>query len=442
MPRLTKRNPSYRLHRATGQAVVTLSGKDHYLGPHGSPESKAEYDRLLAVWLNNGRRLAPTAATAPVTATTARPIPPAPPAAVDDLSIVELIVAYKRHVDGYYVKNGRPTSEPNTIRQALRYMNKLYGPTAARKFSPKKLKIVRQAMIDHVITRQVKVRDPETGETRVEHKVLQRGLSRRYINKQINRIRLMFGWAVEEELLPVAVHAALERVKPLRKGKSAAREKPRVRQAPPASIEAVLAIVPPTVRAMIEVQRLCGCRPQEVVEMRGNDIDRSGSPWEYRPGRHKTEHHNDDDDPDKDRVIYLGPRAQQALQPFLAAEPWGYLFSPVRAEQARNAERKRERKSPMTPSQAKRRPKGRARAPLRDHYDVASYRRAIRRACEQAGVPVFYPNQLRHTRLTEIRKTYGLEASRVCGGHSEIGTTQIYAEQDRQLARKVMGEVG
>lgn len=51
------RIPSYRLHKATGQAVVTLSGRDHYLGRHGTPESKAAYERLLATYLASGRSL-------------------------------------------------------------------------------------------------------------------------------------------------------------------------------------------------------------------------------------------------------------------------------------------------------------------------------------------------------------------------------------------------
>ncbi len=57
-------------------------------------------------------------------------------------------------------------------------------------------------------------------------------------------------------------------------------------------------------------------------------------------------------------------------------------------------------------------------------------------------MPIWVPNQLRHSRLTEIRRLYGLEASRVCGGHREVGVTQIYAEQDQTLARQVMAEVG
>jgi hypothetical protein len=39
--------PSYRLHKATGQAVVTIAGRDHYLGSHGSPESTATYQAMV-----------------------------------------------------------------------------------------------------------------------------------------------------------------------------------------------------------------------------------------------------------------------------------------------------------------------------------------------------------------------------------------------------------
>jgi hypothetical protein len=56
VPRLTKKLPSYRRHKISGQAIVTLDGRDHYLGDFGSPASKAEYDRLIVAWLDRGRR--------------------------------------------------------------------------------------------------------------------------------------------------------------------------------------------------------------------------------------------------------------------------------------------------------------------------------------------------------------------------------------------------
>ena len=55
MPRLVHALPKYRKHRASGQAIVTLSGVDHYLGPHGTKISKRQYDRLMAEWLENDR---------------------------------------------------------------------------------------------------------------------------------------------------------------------------------------------------------------------------------------------------------------------------------------------------------------------------------------------------------------------------------------------------
>jgi len=128
------------------------------------------------------------------------------------------------------------------------------------------------------------------------------------------------------------VHQALLRVKGLKKGEIVgARETPD--QASPD--EVVLATLPhlsPIVQVMVQVQILCGCRPQDIVEMKAADIDTRGSIWEYRPARYKTDHLNEDDDPDLDRVVYLGPRAQETLETVLAANPQEFLFSPKQAK--------------------------------------------------------------------------------------------------------------
>jgi hypothetical protein len=108
--------PKYRLHKPRNRAVVTIDGRDFYLGPYGSPESKAEYDRLIGLWLANGRRL--------------------PEEDPEDLTIDEVIVAFWRHATVYYVKNGEPTSEQETVRAALKVLRRLYGPTYAKDFGP------------------------------------------------------------------------------------------------------------------------------------------------------------------------------------------------------------------------------------------------------------------------------------------------------------------
>ncbi|WP_146563706.1 hypothetical protein [Posidoniimonas corsicana] len=48
MPKLLKRPPKYRLHKSTGQAVVSIGGKVHQLGPYGSGESHERYEELMS----------------------------------------------------------------------------------------------------------------------------------------------------------------------------------------------------------------------------------------------------------------------------------------------------------------------------------------------------------------------------------------------------------
>ena len=130
MPARLPRTPKYRLHKASGLAVVTINGRDIYLGPSGSQESQAEYRRLVAEWLTNHRQTGSV------------------PRSSTDLTVNELMLAYLRHVDGYHRKNGKPTTEPANIKLALRPLQRIYGHTVAREFGPLALKAVRQAMID------------------------------------------------------------------------------------------------------------------------------------------------------------------------------------------------------------------------------------------------------------------------------------------------------
>jgi integrase len=75
-------------------------------------------------------------------------------------------------------------------------------------------------------------------------------------------------------------------------------------------------------------------------------------------------------------------------------------------------------------------------------YTVATYRRAVARACEIAGVPRWHPHQLRHNAATSLRKQQGIELARIILGHSSAFTTEIYAEQDRAAAVEVIAKIG
>lgn len=56
MARPKKAIPAYRYH-ISGQAIVTLGGKDYYLGPHDSPESHAKHLSLVKVYQENGLKM-------------------------------------------------------------------------------------------------------------------------------------------------------------------------------------------------------------------------------------------------------------------------------------------------------------------------------------------------------------------------------------------------
>jgi integrase len=128
-----------------------------------------------------------------------------------------------------------------------------------------------------------------------------------------------------------------------------------------------------------------------------------------------------------------------------------FLFSPAEAEAERNAERRKNRKSPMTPSQAARKPKAKPGRAKRVRYDTDSYRRAIdyavkmankKKQPDQPAVPNWYPLQLRHTRAIEVRKSYGLDGAQAALGHKNADVTQVYAEKNLQVAVRIAKETG
>lgn len=386
--------PSYRLHKPSGQARVIIDGRHVYLGPYGSDESKAEYERVVRKLLTD-RAAAELEAKVQVST---------------DLTVAELVAAYLEFARGYYVKHGRQTPEYDHIRSAVDPVVRRHGDELVTAFGPLKLKAIRQWWIDE-------------GHVRVQ------------INKRVGRIRRMIAWGVEEELVPPNVLVALRAIKGLRAGRSAAAEPKKVRPVPDADVDAVRPHVAPQVWAMIELQRLAGMRPNEVCVMRTGDITMSGGVWEYRPIEHKMEH------AERDRVVYFGPRAQQVLKPWLRTNLEEFLFSPREVMAARYAERRARRKTPVQPSQRDRSKPRPARKPA-DRYIEASYYRAIARACLKAGVPHWSPNQLRHSAATRVRRELGLEAAQVVLGHAAADVTQIYAERNAELARRAMERLG
>jgi integrase len=439
--------PSYRLHKQSGQAVVTLSDglggrRDVLLGKHGTAESRAEYARILAEWEANGRRLQVADNGA------------------GTLSVNELILAFVLYAEQHYRRDdGSTTNELNECRAALKPLKELYGSLPVADFGPLKLKAVRQRMADarrhfarfkvgdnildrHVWERAFRRTDGGTCQ------VLWRGkwhdaeqlrdgqaLSRGVINNRIRRIVRMFKWAVSEELAPESVWRSLTTVRGLERGRTEVRETEAVKPVPDAHVLAVLPHATPPVAAMLELQLVTGMRPGEARIMRACDLDTAGEVWLYRPAHHKTRHKG------KERVVAIGPRGQAIIKKFLKLDTRAYLFSPRDAIAHFRARQRKNRKTPVQPSQQDR-SKTKPRKLPGECYTMSAYATAVAKACVKADVSHFHPHQIRHTHATEVRRRFGLEAAQVALGHSQAQITEVYAERDLALAAKAAQEIG
>src|SRR5262249_8083733 len=157
--------------------------------------SRQEYVRVLAEWEANGRRLPARGAGGP---------------APSDLTVNELAAAFWRHVEQHYRRpDGTQTSEVTDYKLSLRPLKHLYGDTPSARFGPLALKAVRELLVKGY-------EHPKYGP--------QAPLCRGVVNQRVGRIRRLFRWGVEQELVPPSVLQGLESVRGLQRGRSEARE--------------------------------------------------------------------------------------------------------------------------------------------------------------------------------------------------------------------------
>ncbi|HUW34124.1 MAG TPA: site-specific integrase, partial [Planctomycetota bacterium] len=409
------------------------SGKAFYCGKPDDPAAEQRYHKALAEWMAAGRQL---------------------PADPNTITVKELLARFWTHAEQYYrtLTDGR-AKELEQFRLALRPMKELYGNTPATEFGPRALKTVRQKMVEM-------------------------GWCRSYTNKQVNRVRHVFKWAVGDELIPSSVLNALQAVPGLKRGRSDAPDLEAVKPVPMEMVEAIQPYVSRQVWAMIQLQLFTAARAGEIARIRPMDIDRGDEKlpdgrraWICHLKEHKTAWHG------HERKIYIGPRAQQVLAPFLLRDPNAYCFSPTEAEAERREHLHDERTTPLSCGNVP--GSNRTDDPERtagERYTTDSYRRAIARACDQAfpaPEPLakcedetiakwearltteqkaelatwqkahrWHPHQLRHNAATELRREFGIEAARIILGHRSAAITEVYAEQDERQAIEAIMKVG
>jgi integrase len=380
------RTPKYRKRKDRDSAYVEMDGQRIGLpGRAGSRESWDAYRRLLNDYLLRHSAGKPNRS---------------PPRPKWDITIAELVAAWLDHCKVYYATANTRSNEYQNCRYAVRPLVAVCGDWHVVDFGPDQLKEVRQAMITG-------------GWTSPAAKQPVKPWPRTHVNASVNRIKRMFRWGLDAGMVSPEVSAIVSAVAPLAKGRTFAAETKPAGPVPATVVDATLPHLSAVIRTMVTIQRLTGIRSDNLCALRPCDVDRSGPVWIYRPPAHKGEYRDDT------LAVPLGPRCQAALRPYLERLPDQPCFNPREVV-------------------------GRAvgrRAPG-DRYTTGTYRNAIRRACRKAGLPHWYPHQLRHATADAAKRARGLDGARAYLGHAAVKTTEIYEARDLALACEIAREIG
>lgn len=391
MPKLINRNP--KLSKLKEYAVVYYHGKIHYLGRYGTPEALTAYNRLCAEIQSNPVFL--------------------PPSGEKCVTISELTAAFLDHA-----KTNLGSAYYSFYRIiVLDFLDKLYGnSTLVAEFTPRYLKLVREEI------------------------VRSRRFCRNIVNRCSKSIIAIFAWGVENELVQETTWRALKTVKPLQKGTFGTFDHEDREPVADDVVRRTLPFMPPTLQAMVQLQRILGMRPNEIFKMRVGDIDttRGNDLWYYVPGSYKTSRY-------VGKIVFpLGKPEQKLIAPYLKGKDAdNAVFSPRTAMAERNAERRANRKTRISPSQAAR-DKARAAKPSRysEFYNRDSYRQAIEHAIakgnrqlpEDERIPQWYPYLLRNSAATATELEHCDEDAQALLGHRHVNMTKRYSKT--QLKRR------
>lgn len=395
MTRPVRPAPTLKRHKRSGNGYARFNGRQYWFGHFDDPETHAKFAGFKARWEANGR------------------VVPEDSDEDSPLRVADLVALYLQHAEVYYRRaDGSTTDEVARVRYSVRPLVYLYGTLPAKSFSLRGLKEVREAMVNS-------------------------GLARSTINIRMSIVVRVFRWGAEEEFVPPETFGALRALRPLQRGRTKARETDPVRAVAWKDVRATLKHLSTPLRDLVLLLWYTGMRPGEARNLTLGEVDKQCAVWHYRPTLHKTQHHG------RERVIAIGPRGQEVLQPYFDRVPALKKNAPVFSPRdAMNERHKKVAKSTggkvaKVPSKAK----SGGRLPG-DRYTKDSLARAIARACKLAEVRPWTPNQLRHAAATRIRRKLGIDAARAVLGHTSSDTTEVYAELDQKKAEDAMRELG
>lgn len=333
-----------------------LNGQQRWFGHTDDPGSRQKYADFIGEIQQGG------------TTTAAKQVPGNRPSK----SVNELCIKFLTdHATRYKTEDGKPSAEVDCFKSAISHLRTLFGETPANDFGPLRLRAVRESMVNA-------------------------GWSRQWINKQVQRIRLIFNIGQSFEMVDKVVALSLKDVPALIPGETTAHETEPRKSVPEADLAKVRKILQERHRDVFDLLLLTGARPGEIIGLTTGAIERTEDVWRAELKRHKTSRIG------KSRTIYFNHAAQLILRKYLTTNRAEKLFPFQRKE----------------------------------------YSSTIQRACKRAEVTPFTPHALRHTVATRLADEVGTEGAQRLLGHATKAMTEHYSKAAERVAIKAAQHLG
>ncbi len=427
MPRFNTR-PTSKRHR-NGQAALTLRGHRVYIGPFGSALASRTESILIAKWQRQGY-----------------------PDNADGL-IDRLLRDAKREARRE-LRMLDPGDDPSTMDTGPDVLevvvafvdDRIHGPNPVGPSSAPLYRAVETAVREHPAFAQTLADDLELSDLeRWREAIAEDGTrTRGTVNRYIGKVKEAFAWGRARGLVAEDVAARAAMLRPLTKHAPAASRcrTPRSRRVvSDADIEAVCDRLTPTKADMVRLLRAIGCRPCELCELRGRELDRSESPWLFRPGTSKVAHHGI-------ALAYgIDPKARALIERYLTDDPSAPLFTTDREQRARWEARARTGRGTLATNHRRdtsRRLAGDRRVTRttftaeRITRAIASAIREINRERNRRGeTPMEWwtAYDLRHTKITAMERAFGIAEASMAIGHRTVDMTRNYTHSAAERAR-------
>jgi integrase len=352
------RLPKLCIHKASGRGIVTdpRTGRQTYLGLHGTAECDKAYKDWIAEFIRDTR------------ATPARVDAPAFTGGLMSLWLLDVDKRCRK-------VTGKHTGEFAVCQRAFKVIGEIgLAEVPVKDFNRNHIYQIR----DYLVAA---------------------GKARKTVHEYIARIIRAFAYGESREWVDTNQFLRLSRWDRLRPGDAPA---PKIMQpVTPHQLMRIYLKLPLAWRPIFVLHLYTGCRTENALAIRAEEISTDHEPWSYRPVQHKGRHRG------HVLEILIGPRARAAIKPFMKKVASGSLW--------------------------------RAKGEILHQ----TYRKAFGRACQAARIETISPRQLRHTAASFLVNEGVSEA--VIGsilGHRPTTITQRYAKIDDKVKGKVVEKYG